>query len=89
MLDGKIVNEVTKTFLTRFDRIKSEQKPKPPKVSDEADIIMNTVDIYLHEELPSMNSNRLTFDVKNIISQAIIENVDCKPCVIFNEWMNE
>lgn len=85
MLDSKIVNEVTRTFLRRFDRVKSEQKQKPPKANDEVDIAINTVDIYLREELPSINSNRITFDVENIISQAIIENVDCKPCVMFSE----
>lgn len=85
MLDNKIVNEITRTFLRRFDRVKSEQKQKPLKAHDEVDITINTVDIYLSEELPSINSNRITFDVANIISQAIIENVDCKPCVMFNE----
>lgn len=85
-LDGKAINDVTRTFLKSFDRVKTEQKQKLPVVTNEVGIVINTVDIDLREESPSMNSNAITFDVSQIISQAIIENVQCKPCVQLNSF---
>lgn len=51
ILDNKIINEVTRTFLKSFDRIKTEQKQKQSKVNDEVDILINAVGIDLQEEL--------------------------------------
>lgn len=51
ILDNTIINEVTRTFLKSFDRIKTEQKQKQSKANDELDILINAVGIDLQEEL--------------------------------------
>lgn len=82
ILDSKAINDVTRTFLRNFNRVKSEQKQKLPSISSGAN---NTVDIDLREDLPFIRSDGVAFDISNIISQAIVENVQCKPWAKFRE----
>lgn len=76
MLDNKVINEVTRSFLKSFHRVKSEQKQKQPNISSNDH---NNIDIDLREELPSTPLDGAVFDVSKIICQAIVENVESKP----------
>lgn len=78
-LDNKTINDVTRSFLKNFDRVKAEQKQKLTNITNANDAVNNTVDIDLRDDLPLVRSDVITFDVTNIISQAIVENVHCKP----------
>lgn len=78
-LDNKTINDVTRSFLKNFDRMKAEQKQKLTNITNANDAVNNTVDIDLRDDLPLVRSDVITFDVTNIISQAIVENVHCKP----------
>lgn len=80
MLDNKVINEVTRTFLKNLDRIKSEQKQKSFNVSNNDS---NNLEIDLREELPLVRSDEIVFDVSNIISEAIDENMENKPWIMF------
>lgn len=79
MLDNKVVNEVTRNFLKSFDRVKTEQKQKLNHISSSC---TKAVDIDLREDLPLIHSEGIAFDVTNIISQAIVENIQNKPWAI-------
>lgn len=59
--------------------MKAEQKQKLTNITNANDAVNNTVDIDLRDDLPLVRSDVITFDVTNIISQAIVENVHCKP----------
>lgn len=83
-MDNKLINEVTRSFLKNFDRIKAEQKLKLANVTN-ANSVNNTVDIDLRDDIQLIGSDTITFDVTNIISQAIVENVQCKPWNVFDE----
>lgn len=72
MLDNKEINEVTRTFLKNFDRVKSELKQK---VTNSNSSCIKGVDIDLREDPPLAHPEGIVFDVTTIISQAIIENV--------------
>lgn len=80
ILDGKIVSDVTRTFLKSFDRVKAEQKQKLTNTTNSNNA--KIVDIDLREDLPIVHSEGITFDVTNIISQAIVENIQNKPWTI-------
>ncbi|XP_055325560.1 protein phosphatase 1 regulatory subunit 42-like [Sitodiplosis mosellana] len=82
MLDNKEVNEVTRAFLKSFDRIKTEQKQKLTNTNSSCN---KAVDIDIREDLPLIHSEGIAFDVTNIISQAIVENIQNKPWVKFRE----
>lgn len=73
MLDNKAINEVTRSFLKNFHRVKAEQKQKHSNVANNDN---NNIDIDLREELPSTPSGGAVFDVSKIICQAIVENVE-------------
>lgn len=85
-LDNKTINDVTRSFLKNFDRVKAEQKQKLTNITNANDAVNNTVDIDLRDDLPLVRSDVITFDVTNIISQAIVENVHCKPWAMQCEW---
>lgn len=68
-LDNKKINDVTRSFLQNFDKIKTEQKMKSTNVSNE------NHEIDLRDDIEMIGSDAITFDVSKIISQAIVENV--------------
>lgn len=76
MLDNKVVNEVTRNFLKSFNRVKTEQKQKLNHINSSCN---KAVDIDLRDDLPLIHSEGIAFDVTNIISQAIVENIQNKP----------
>lgn len=90
-LDNKQINDVTRLFLKNFDKIKSEQKQKRSVTDvdgpcvDESITTNNTVDIDLRDNNQSIvRSDPIALDVTNIISQAIVENGQCRqPWLIF------
>lgn len=75
MLDNKTINEVTRSFLKSFHRVKAEQKQKQPNILGHEN---NNIDIDLREDLPSTPLDGAVFDVSKIICQAIVENVENK-----------
>lgn len=79
-MDNKAIEDVTRLFLKKFDKVKSEQKQKIANTQNACDA-NNTVDI----DLSPVRSDGLVFDVTSIISQAIVENVQCKPWITFHE----
>ncbi|XP_031633407.1 protein phosphatase 1 regulatory subunit 42-like [Contarinia nasturtii] len=81
ILDSRMVNDVTRSFLKSFDKVKTEHKQKLANTNNNAKI----VDIDLREDLPSIHSEGRTFDVTNIISQAIVENMQNEPWALIQD----
>lgn len=94
LLDNKQINGVTRLFLKNFDKVKSEQKlQKQQKLYtnnvayEPSGATNNTVDIDLRDnDQTTERSDPIGIDVTNIISQAIVENVQCKPWIMFGEY---
>lgn len=91
LLDNKQINDVTRLFLKNFDKVKSEQKQKKSAIdvpSDASGATNKTVDIDLRDNNNQLTvrSDSIAFDVTNIISQAIVENVQSKPWIMFGEY---
>lgn len=91
ILDNKQINDVTRIFLKNFDKVKSDQKQKTsiadvPSTADLNGVTNKTVDIDLRDNNePTARSDSIAFDVTNIISQAIVENVQGKPWIMFGD----
>lgn len=89
LLDNKQINGVTRLFLKNFEKVKSQQQ----KViinsvpCDPNGTANNTImDIDLRDNDESVKrSDSIGIDVNNIISQAIVENVQCKPWIMFGD----
>lgn len=86
LLDNKQINDVTRLFLKNFDKVKSEQKQKKSTADASACVdgngaANNTVDIDLRNDnnQSAVRSDPIAIDVNSIISQAIVENVQCQP----------
>lgn len=94
LLDNKPINDVTRLFLKNFDKIKSEQRQKKSAIDVTCDangVTNQIMDIDLRDNNQSMTattvrSDSIVFDVTNIISQAIVENVQNKPWIMFGEY---
>lgn len=73
MLDNKRINDVTRLFLKKFDKVKSEQKQQKSIANSQYDpngVANNTMDIDLRDKDQTVvRSDAIAIDVTNIISQ--------------------